>query len=108
MTAYMPALAINLAAIMAVMMLLWRYAVRIEDVSFIDAVWAYGMVGLAVLSVVHASGVQGPHGAVLLALTAAWGLRLGTHLLVRWRRMGRDPRYDRMVGGAMTAKDWRF
>ena len=54
MTAYMPALAINLAAIMAVMMLLWRYAVRIEDVSFIDAVWAYGMVGLAVLSVVSA------------------------------------------------------
>ncbi len=108
MMALVQPLVINLLAIMAVMMLLWRYAVAIEDVSFIDAVWAYGMVGLALLSVVQAGGAQGPHGWALLALTALWGLRLGTHLLLRWRKLGRDPRYDRIVGGTMKAKNWSF
>lgn len=108
MMALVQPLVINLLAIMAVMLLLWRYSVAIEDVSFIDAVWAYGMVGLALLSVVQAGGAQGPHGWALLALTALWGLRLGTHLLLRWRKLGRDPRYDRIVGGTMKAKGWSF
>jgi steroid 5-alpha reductase family enzyme len=96
-----PALAINLVAIVAVMLLLWRYSVSIQDVSFIDAVWAYGMVFLAGLSVAQAGGISGPYGWALLILTATWGLRLGTHLLGRWRRLGRDPRYERIVGGKM-------
>jgi steroid 5-alpha reductase family enzyme len=108
MTTYFPALALNLAAIVVVMLLLWRYAVAINDVSFIDAVWAYGMVGLAVHTVFQVGGVHGPHGWALLLLTGVWGVRLGTHLLLRWRRLGRDPRYDRIVGGAMKARNWSF
>jgi steroid 5-alpha reductase family enzyme len=108
MMTIVPALAINLMAIVAVMLLLWRYSVSIQDVSFIDAVWAYGMVFLAGLSVVQAGGLAGPHGWALLILTGIWGLRLGTHLLSRWRRLGRDPRYERIVGGTMKQRGWSF
>ena len=102
-------LLVNLAAIMVAMLVLWQISVAIKDVSFIDAVWAYGMVGLTLLTAVLMPGSPvGPHSTALLLLTAIWGLRLGTHLLIRWRRLGRDPRYDRIVGGTMKAKGWSF
>lgn len=100
-------LAFNFVVLLAAMLVLWRISVAIEDVSFIDAVWAYGMVALAAISFIHA-GRHGPMQLLLLALTALWGLRLGTHLLLRWRRLGRDPRYDRIVGGAVKARNWSF
>jgi steroid 5-alpha reductase family enzyme len=92
-------LAFNFAVLFVAMMVLWRVSVAIRDVSFIDAVWAYGMVGLAVVSFLHAPH-HGPGQWLLLGLTALWGMRLGTHLLLRWRRLGSDPRYDRIVGAA--------
>ena len=103
------ALAINLAAIMLAMLALWRASVAIKDVSFIDAVWAYGMVGLALLTaLLMPGGPRGPLGWALLVLVLGWGLRLGTHLLLRWRRHGRDPRYERIIGGAMDKRGWSF
>ena len=101
-------LAINLAAIMAVLLILWRMAVAIRDVSFIDAVWAYGMVGLALATAVQVGLPRGEAGWACLALTMIWGLRLGTHLLLRWQRLGRDPRYEAIVGGAMRLRGWTF
>ena len=106
-------LALNLAATMVAMLLLWRVAVAIRDVSFIDAIWAYGMVGLALLSFALRSAdgpvsLVGTHGRIVAMLTTLWGVRLGTHLLVRWRRLGRDPRYDRILGGAMERRGWSF
>lgn len=103
-------LVINLGVAILGMLLLWMVAVRIRDVSFIDAVWAYGMVGLAWFSVARAGGpaALGAHGIALVALTTLWGVRLGTHLILRWRRLGRDPRYDRILGGAMERKGWSF
>ncbi|MFZ4690656.1 MAG: DUF1295 domain-containing protein [Polymorphobacter sp.] len=103
------ALAINLGAIMLAMLLLWRVSVALKDASFIDAVWAYGMVGLALLSAAQLpGGPRGPHGWALLMLVTIWGLRLGTHLLLRWRRLGIDPRYERIIGGTMKQRGWSF
>lgn len=101
---------INLIVAMLAMLLLWLVAVKIRDVSFIDAVWAYGMVGLTWFSVARAGGpvALGPHGMALAILVTIWGMRLGTHLLLRWRRLGRDPRYDRILGSAMDSKGWGF
>ena len=106
-------LSINLAMLMAAMVALWGVSVAIKDVSFIDAVWAYGMVGLAWFSawrIWPGAGEGGPQpvGWLLLLLTTLWGLRLGTHLLLRWRRLGRDPRYERILGGAMEKNGWSF
>ena len=73
-------LLVNLAASMVAMLVLWQISVAIKDVSFIDAVWAYGMVGLTLLTAVLMPGSPvGPHSTALLLLTAIWGLRLGTH-----------------------------
>jgi steroid 5-alpha reductase family enzyme len=102
-------LAVNLAIAMAMVLLLWRVAVAIRDVSFIDVVWAYGMVLLAWATALRLpSGPAGPMGWALLALVSLWGVRLGTHLLLRWRRLGRDPRYDRILGNAMEKRGWSF
>ncbi len=103
------ALAINLVAIVAAMLLLWRYAVAIRDPSFIDIVWAYGMVGLVLLTAARLpAGPAGPAGWAILALVTLWGGRLGTHLLRRWRRLGADPRYERIIGSAIAKRGWSF
>ncbi len=103
-------LLINLALLMAAMVALWGVSVAIRDVSFIDAVWAYGMVGLALVSAwrIGAPAEVSATGWLIVALTSLWGLRLGTHLLLRWRRLGRDPRYDRILGRAMDKNGWSF
>ena len=100
-------LAINLAVLMVAILLLWGYAVKIRDVSFIDAFWAFGMVILAWTSYFQIDG-DGRRAVVLLALTTLWGLRLAVHLFTRWRREGEDPRYKKIMGYAMESKGWTW
>ncbi|GGI83966.1 membrane protein [Polymorphobacter multimanifer] len=103
------ALAHNLVAIVVAMVILWRLAVMIKDVSFVDVVWAYGMVFLATITAfILLDAPRGPLGWALFGLTTAWGMRLGTHLLIRWRRLGRDPRYDKILSSVMAKRQWSF
>jgi len=60
-------LLVNLAAIMVAMLVLWQISVAIKDVSFIDAVWAYGMVGLTLLTAAHMPGSPVDAAAILSA-----------------------------------------
>ena len=98
---------INLAVLMTAIVGLWLYAVKIRDVSFIDAFWGFGMVILAWASWVQI-GDGGRRATVLLALTSLWGVRLALHLLTRWRREGEDPRYAKILGHAMERKGWSW
>ncbi|WP_373486649.1 DUF1295 domain-containing protein [Blastomonas sp.] len=107
MTDAIPMLVHNLVLIFGVMLLLWILAVAIRDVSFIDAVWPMGMVLLAGVTYWLLSA-QSPVASLLLVLTAIWGLRLGLHLFVRWRRNGVDPRYARIMASAKEKKGWSF
>ncbi|MGV7119628.1 DUF1295 domain-containing protein [Sphingopyxis sp. 550A] len=100
-------LGVNFAALIAVVLILWAVAVRIRDVSFIDAFWAFGMVMLAWASALQA-GVGAPHGLLLLGLTTLWGLRLAFHLFRRWRTAGEDPRYRKILGGVMKQRGWSW
>ena len=100
-------LATNFAVLMAAILVLWFYATRIRDVSFIDAFWAFGMVGLAWSSWLQIDG-QGRRADVLLALCSLWGLRLAAHLYSRWRAHGEDPRYKKSIGATMDAKGWSW
>lgn len=101
-------LALQLGVTLVAMVGLWAIAARIRDVSFIDAVWAYGMVGLALLSLWQATWGRAAdtYRWVLCGLVVLWGLRLGTHLFIRWRRSGRDARYDKILGPP-TEPGWR-
>lgn len=97
----------NLVLIFGVMIVLWGVAVAIKDVSFIDAVWPMGMVLLAAATF-WLTGAASPAAVLLLLLTAAWGVRLGLHLFVRWRRNGVDPRYAKIIASAQDKKGWSF
>jgi steroid 5-alpha reductase family enzyme len=101
-------LGITLVAVVGLMALCWRISVSIRDVSFIDAIWAYGMVFAVAVAVLLNGGVAGPSGWALVVLVALWGLRLGTHLITRWRRLGRDPRYEKIIGHAIEKQGMSF
>jgi steroid 5-alpha reductase family enzyme len=100
-------LGFNFAGLIGVILILWAIAVRIRDVSFIDAFWAFGMVLLAWASAWRA-GIAAPHGQWLLGLTTLWGLRLAIHLFLRWRTGGEDPRYQKILGGVMKQRGWSW
>ncbi len=97
----------NFAVVAVLMLILWRWAVAIGDVSFIDAFWAYGMVMVALAACVMGGG-DPVRKAVLTGLTCLWGLRLGTHLLLRWRKAGIDPRYAAILRHAQEKKGLSF
>jgi steroid 5-alpha reductase family enzyme len=100
-------LIVNAAILSVIMLLLWAVSLRIRDVSFIDAFWAFGMVILSLATWLH-SGPQSPRGDLLLGLVALWGLRLSVHLFTRWRKEGEDPRYKKIIGHAMETRGWSF
>jgi len=100
-------LAINFALCVAGFAILWGIAVAIRDPSFIDSVWALGMGGLAVATYLQVWGYR-PRQVLLVAICGAWALRLGLHLLLRWRRHGPDRRYVRMMEKAKAERGWGY
>ena len=101
------ALGINFGALIAIILVLWLIAVRIRDVSFIDAFWAFGMVLLSWASLAQA-WPSAPLGKALAGLTTFWGIRLGLHLLLRWNAHGEDPRYKKIMAATMEKKGWSW
>ncbi|GGE41657.1 membrane protein [Marinicauda pacifica] len=97
-------LATNFAVLIAAMVLLWLLSIALKDVSFIDSFWAFGFVLVALVT--YAMTPAGDEGrkALLLALTAVWGLRLGGYLLWRWRKEGADKRYVALLDRAKGNK----
>lgn len=93
------ALLIDASLLAAAMLLLWAIAVRIGDVSFIDAVWGLGMAALAAVSLLHLP-VIGDRAVLIAAMAMIWGIRLGTHLFRRWHGSGEDTRYAKILGKA--------
>jgi steroid 5-alpha reductase family enzyme len=87
----------DLALMVCVMSVASVFSFRSKDPSYIDALWGYGFVVVAVAAALQTDGDRG-RKALLVGLTAAWGLRLGTYLLWRWRKNGPDPRYPKLYG----------
>jgi steroid 5-alpha reductase family enzyme len=100
-------LALNFGLCVAGFVALWLVGSAIRDVSFIDSVWALGMGGLAVATWLQVPS-HGPRSVLLVALCGAWALRLGLHLLVRWRSHGPDRRYVRMMEKAQAERGWSY
>ena len=89
-------LLLNAAVLVAVVLVLWAISVKIGDVSFIDSFWGAGMALMALTSWLQLEE-PGAVANLLLAMTAAWGFRLGIYLFRRWRAEGEDKRYERML-----------
>jgi steroid 5-alpha reductase family enzyme len=88
-------LPVNLVVVLAGMVGLWMISNRLDDVSFVDAAWAFGFVVIGLVTFALTDGDRTRAG-VIVGVTAVWGVRLGTYLLWRWRRSGPDPRYRAM------------
>lgn len=99
MTEIFSLLAANFALIMGCMIVLWLISIAIKDVSFIDSFWAIGFVVIAGATFLLADGAT-QRKALILAVTAVWGLRLGGYLYWRWRKEGPDKRYVALLGKA--------
>lgn len=98
---------INAAVLVFSYGVLWAIAQRLKDVSFIDAWWPTGMAVLAWTSLTLA-GAGGVHGWLLAVLCTLWAARLGGHLFRRWRRHGRERRYEEMLAEAREKRGWTF
>ncbi len=91
----------NLALSVTLFAALWCISVRIKDVSFIDAWWGLGIVAIA-WTTWAMTARENAHADHLVSLASLWGLRLGVHLLWRWRKYGPDRRYSAL---ARTAQE---
>lgn len=100
-------LGLNAGVLATAMIGLWLISLAIRDVSFIDSVWALGMVALA-YGVLLQDGPPTTRDLLLVGLCTVWGLRLGGHLLARWRSHGPDPRYTAMLSAAESERGWGF
>ena len=100
-------LALNFGVCVAGFVILWLVGAAIKDVSFIDSVWALGMGGLALATWAQVGGRE-PRQILLIALCVTWAMRLGVHLLLRWRAHGPDRRYVRMMQKAEAERGWGY
>ncbi len=85
-----PALA-GLAVTLSLAIAVWAWSLPLRDVSIVDIAWGLLVLAAAVVS----AGLQpGPRAPVLLALAAAWALRLAGHIAWRHRGQPEDRRYQ--------------
>ena len=97
----------NFTIALVLFLTLWLVNVRIKDPSFIDSLWALGMVLIAWSTFLFV-GAHGAHALLLTALCTVWGVRLGVYLLWRWRKNGPDRRYVTMMGLAQKERGWGY
>jgi steroid 5-alpha reductase family enzyme len=80
---------------LAAVVLSWLISLWRRDASVVDPFWGPGFVMIAAVAFWLGSGYQ-PRRALITAMVAIWGIRLGLHLLARNLREGEDRRYAAM------------
>jgi steroid 5-alpha reductase family enzyme len=104
---------ITLALAFAMMTALWPLSIWLKDVSIIDILWAPAFAVVAWACTAMAQAVDA-RAWIVLALVTVWAVRLGSHVLRRWRRLGHeDYRYAeirrrRGVHFPLTSLFWIF
>jgi len=81
----------NAAWVLGLMSVLWVFSVARRDASIVDPWWSMAFL-LVTGHTVLSTGLT-PGKALLLAMVAAWAIRLWLHLLLRSRGKPEDPRY---------------
>ena len=94
-------LAITAVAVLALFLATFAVAIRKGKHAIVDVVWGLGFVLVAAVSFALSGGDgDGGRRALVLGMTAAWGLRLATHIALRSRGTGEDPRYEALLDKA--------
>ena len=91
-------LAVTAVTVAALMLATFAYAMRTRVHAITDTVWGLGFVIIAVVSFALSAryGVSGRR-ALVLVLTAVWGVRLSAHIYLRNRGQGEDKRYASLL-----------
>lgn len=85
-------LGLGLLIVLGYMTAVWLLSLALRNASIVDVFWGLGFVLLAAVWFAAADGYTG-RKALMLALVAAWGLRLSLYILWRNWGAGEDPRY---------------
>jgi steroid 5-alpha reductase family enzyme len=85
-------IAVNLGVILACMLVLWAWSLRLRNASIVDIFWGPGFAIVALVTLLLVDGYP-PRQWLLAGMTVAWGLRLGLYLARRNIGHGEDPRY---------------
>ena len=93
---------VALGALLAVGAAAWLVSLRTRDVSFVDSLWSLFFVVAAAVFAAFAQPL-GARAMLVLALVAAWALRLGVHITLRNWGAPEDHRYQ-----AIRAKNEPF
>lgn len=86
----------SLGAVVLLMVATAVWSQVVGRVSVVDVTWGSAFVVVAVVCAVLGGEVR---SWLLVALTAAWGLRLAWHILKRSHGAGEDPRYEELLDG---------
>jgi steroid 5-alpha reductase family enzyme len=98
---FLAALPLTALAVVLVLAVTFVVALRVGRHAVVDVAWGLGFVAVAVT----AFGLSAGEGdtarrTTMLGLTAVWGLRLATHIFLRSRGKGEDPRYQELLDRA--------
>lgn len=98
---------IGFAAILAILVLLWLYSLRLKNASIIDIFWGPGFAILAVIYTLFAEDGYSLRKSIVTVLVLTWGIRLGWHIYTRNVGHGEDFRYQKWREEAGEAWWWR-
>ncbi len=101
LSAFAAALPFTALAVLLVLGVTFAIAVRVGKHAVVDVAWGLGFAAIAVTAYVASAG-DGDDGrrALITALTVIWGVRLATHIFLRSRGKGEDPRYEELMAKA--------
>jgi steroid 5-alpha reductase family enzyme len=106
------AAAIALIGLALIMSAAWSIQRATGKAGWIDAFWTFGVGAMGVvLALAPASDDVVWRRSIVAALTAAWSMRLGVHIVRRTLKSGDDPRYARLMadwGSAAYARLFAF
>lgn len=70
------------AAVSIVMILIWLWAVKINNAGIVDIFWAYNFPVIAIIYYFLGEGFE-QRKFIILLMVCVWGIRLGSYLFVR-------------------------
>src|SRR5271170_3426323 len=101
------AILIGLACLSVIFLLVWVSQLLTRNAGMVDPVWSYSLGLLALLYAVVGSGDASAR-LVTGILGGLWGVRLGTHLLLRNLGKPEDGRYRRLREEWGARADWKM
>ncbi len=103
--AFAAALPFTALAVAALLTVTFVVARRLGRHAVVDVAWGLGFVAVAATSYALSAGHGDPgRRALVLGLTAVWGIRLAVHIGRRSRGHGEDPRYEQLLSKARGSR----